>query len=96
LYDLDEGDYSPGAKWNLIKTKNDWFYAGLAGKVSLENEIALGVSASFNLGKLCEKINGGRPMKYLNHLEIGYYSVYDWGVSEFRDGLLLNLMKYEF
>ena len=96
LYDLDEKDYKPGAKWGLFSTKRQWLFAGLSGKVSINNEPALGVFGSFNLGKLLQEKVFKKEMQYLDHLEIGYYTVYDWGYDDWRDGLLLNVLKKEF
>jgi len=94
LWDIDKGTYCPGAKWSLFTSEHKWLFAGLSAKVSVENEPALGGFVSFNLGKLVEKL--GHEMKYLSHLEIGYYNMYDWSVNEWRDGLLLNVLKIQF
>jgi hypothetical protein len=96
LYDLDEKDYSPGGKWGLITSEHQWLFAGLSGKVSLNNEPALHGFISFNLGKLLQEKIFKRELQYLDHLEVGYYSGYNWGYDDWRDGVMLNALKKEF
>jgi len=96
LYDLDEEDYKPGAKWGLFTTKHQWLFAGLSGKVSINNEPALGWFGSLNVGKLLQDKVFKKKLQYLDYLEIGYYSVYDFGYKDWRDGVLLNVLKKEF
>ena len=95
-YDLDECNYQPGAKWGLLTTEHQWLFAGLSAKISIENDPALGGFISFNLGKLLnEKVfDGNSP--YLDHLEVGYYTMYDWEYDDWRDGIMLNVLKKEF
>ena len=98
LYDLDQEDYGGGAKVNLFKSEHDWLYFGLVGRIVDINDrqdIALGVGLTFNLGKLLSKMNS-IPAFNLSHLEVGYYINHNFGLNEWQDGLLMNVIKIEF
>lgn len=91
LYDLDEHKSIAGAKWNFFTSEHKWLYAGLTS----DGEPSLGFGISFNLGKLIEKIKG-EPMVYLKHLEVGYYGNFSLNDGEYKDGVLLNVIKIDF
>jgi hypothetical protein len=95
LYDLDKGKSYAGAKWELFKSKHEWLRAGLCAAGIGTDEHLIGAEVSFNLGKLIEKIKGA-PMVYLQHLEVGYYVVYNLDDHETQDGLILNVIKIQF
>jgi len=90
-YDIDKSEYYLGAKWQFVQSKHQWLFAGLSATA----RPSLGFYGSFNLGKLVEKIKG-EPLVYLKHLEVGYYGNWDLPDGEYRDGLLLNVIKIEF
>jgi len=91
LWNLDQEKYNIGAKWQWYQSKHQWLFWGLSADFSP----SLGLYASFNLGKLIEKIKG-EPLVYLKHLEAGYWKMYDFGEKNWKDGLFLNIIKIEF
>lgn len=98
MKDFSENDWSLGAKWQLFKSEHDWLYSGLIAsgeKDASFSDKRIGVYVSGNIGKIIEKIKS-EPLVYLEHLEVGVYSVWSVNDGENYYGVFINVIRIEF
>lgn len=93
-------DWKPAYYWKIFETKNQWLTSGTFVKGNNQFADKIGIAVGFNAGKLINKIKG-KPLTYLNHLEIGYYQILYNVVdvkeneSDLESGIFINVIKLE-